>query len=299
MADGGAARAATAEGGLCYLDGRFLPLHSARVSVLDRGFIFGDGIYEVLPVYGGRLFALERHLRRLQASAQAIRLADPMQPGQWRSMLSELVERNGGGDLTVYLQLTRGAVYPRDHVPAGEPRPTVFAMVSPLSRARPAPLRAITLPDIRWRHCHVKSTALLANVLLRQQAADAGAGEALLLREGMLTEGAASNVFLVHAGRVCTPPRDASILGGITRDLLMEVLAGTPLAVQACPIPAAVLREASEIWVTSSTREVVPVTELDGRPVGGGEPGPCWREALQRYRDFRDASLGLAAAATG
>lgn len=278
----------------CFLDGVFQPLDGARVSVLDRGFIFGDGVYEVLPVYAGRPFCLEEHLERLSASLAAIRLEPPLSTAQWRSVVAQLVQSNGGGDLSVYLQVTRGPAFPRDHLFPAAPAPTVFAMATPLVRKPPAPVTAISLPDIRWQRCHIKATALLANVLLRQQAADAGAYEALLLRDGLLTEGAASNVFLVSDGRVCTPPKGPHLLGGITRDVVIRTLAGTRLAVAEVELNEATVRAAEEIWLTSSTREILPVVQLDGRPVGSGEPGPCWREALERYQAFRDASPGVA-----
>lgn len=269
---------------VCYLNGTFQPLASAQVSVLDRGFMFGDGVYEVIPVYSGQPFRLLQHLRRLQESLAAVHLPEPLAPAAWAALLEELIARNGGGDVSLYLQVTRGPAFPRDHLFPEPPNPTVFAMVTARVRREPEPVAVVTLEDIRWRYCNVKSTALLANVLLRQQAREAGAYEAVLLREGWLTEGAASNVFVVAGGRVRTPPRSERILSGITRDVVIEVLKGTALAVEEVEISAGELAAADEIWLTSSTREIVPVVQIDGVNVGPGTPGAAWREALACYR---------------
>ena len=266
-----------------YLNGDFVPEGEAKVSVLDRGFMFGDGVYEVIPAYGGRLFSLEAHLDRLDRSLAGIRLSNPLTREAWREVLAELVARNGGGDLGVYLQVTRG-VAPRDHAFPAAASPTVVALCSAIRPAGPEGVAAITARDIRWDLCHIKATTLLPNALLRQQAAEAGAVEAILYRDGVVTEGAASNVFVVRGGEVATPPKSAQILPGITRDLLVGLLAAAGRPCRERIVRLEELGLADEIWLTSSTREVVPVTRLDGSPVGDGRPGPRWREAAALYQ---------------
>lgn len=275
---------------LVFLNGELMPLEEARVPVLDRGFVFGDGVYEVIPVYGGRLFRLPHHLHRLQNSLDGIRLANPLTAAAWTGMLEELVRRNGGGDLSVYLQVTRG-VAPRDHAFPPNTPPTVFAMAKPL----PAPVldpalagvKAVTLEDIRWRYCHIKAITLLPNVLLRQAAVEQGAHEAILVRDGIVTEGAASNVFIVRAGRIITPPKGPYLLPGITRDLVLELAAanGIPHAEESFTPEA--LSSAEEVWLTSSTREISPVVLLDNAPVANREPGPLWSRLLALVQDYK------------
>jgi D-alanine transaminase len=272
---------------ICYLNGEFLPLDQASVSVLDRGFIFGDGVYEVIPAFNGHLFRLQKHLERLQNNLGGVRIEPPLNPAQWCEVLTSLVQRNGGGDQSVYLQITRG-VAKRDHVPVGMLTPTVFAMSSPLDKNRiVTPVSAITCEDIRWKFCHIKAITLLPSVLLRFQANDAGAYEAILVKDGLITEGAASNVFIVSNGMIKTPPKGTALLPGVTRDLVVERLfeAGAPCAETDITEPE--LREAEEIWLTSSTREIVPVVELDGAPVGAGKPGPWWERANRLYQDYK------------
>lgn len=280
---------------LVYLNGAFLPPGEACISPLDRGFLFGDGVYEVIPSYRGAFFLLDEHLERLGRSLAGIRIAEPRPEEGWSRLLERLLERNPGGDRSVYLQVSRG-VAPRDHAfPAGA-TPTVFAMVSPIVPTRPDPaeagIGAITLPDQRWGRCDIKSIALLANVLARQQAVDSGAVEAILLRDGVVTEGAASNVFVVHGEIVSTPPLGHSILPGITRRFLVDTLREAGWDCRETPVSGEALRSADEIWVTSSTREVVPVTTLDGHPVGGGRGCPVWQRALGIFRRTRDRSIG-------
>jgi D-alanine transaminase len=271
-----------------YLNGDFLPADQACVPVMDRGFLFGDGVYEVIPAYGGRLFRLDQHLDRLDRSLNGIRLPNPLNRGTWHGMLSELVGRNGGGDLSAYLQVTRGAATMRDHgFPQGIPA-TVLAMASPL-RAMPEDVlahgvEAVTLDDIRWQACHIKATTLLANVLLRQQAIDRGAQEAILIRDGQAVEGAASNLFAVRDATLRTPPTGPWLLGGITRELILELAAGNGIDALESPIRYEELFGAQEIWLTSSTKEILPVTSLDGRPVGTGAPGPLWRRMYELFQ---------------
>lgn len=273
-----------------YLNGEFLPESEARVSVLDRGFLFGDGVYEVVPAYGGRLFRLDRHLDRLEHSLAAVRIPPPMDRAGWTRMLAELLERNPGDDRSVYLQVTRG-VARRDHAFPADARPTVFAMVNPLSPPDPALLEqgvaAVTSPDIRWARCDIKAITLLANILARQQAVEAGATEAILIRGGQATEGAASNLFVVGDGVIVTPPKDHSLLPGITRDLVVELARDHGVPLMETPINEPDLRAAEEIWLTSSTKEILPVTRLDGRAVGAGRPGPAWARMTELYQDYK------------
>jgi D-alanine transaminase len=281
------------DGGIVYLNGAFLRADEARVSVLDRGFLFGDGVYEVIPVYGGRLFRVEPHLARLDRSLEGIRMANPLDHRQWTGVLRELVERNGGGERSIYLQVTRG-VAPRDHAFPAQAEPTVFAMTTELPPSAPSPERqpgveAISVEDIRWAHCDIKAITLLPNVLMRQRALESGAAEAILLRDGQATEGAASNLFIVRGGVITTPPKGNLLLPGITRDLLVELCHREGLPCEEAPIFEADLREAEELWVTSSTKEVVPVVRLDGVPVGDGRPGPVWRRMIDLYHAYKAA----------
>ncbi|ADE13760.1 aminotransferase class IV [Nitrosococcus halophilus Nc 4] len=275
---------------LVYLNGEFLPLAQAKVSVLDRGFLFGDGVYEVIPVYGGHFFRLSLHLQRLEHSLQAIHLENPLSPSQWREVLQRLVARNEGLDQAVYLQVTRGPAA-RDHAFPQPVEPTVFAMSNPL---KPLPtewrlkgVAAVTREDIRWKYCHIKSVALLANILLRQEAIEAGAQEALLLRDEQLTEGAASNVFIVRGGVLATPPKGPFLLSGITRDLILELAGEGGIPCRERVITAWDLTQADELWLTSSTREIVPVTRLDGIEVGSGKPGPLWGQMDILYQEYK------------
>lgn len=273
-----------------YLNGEFLPLDQARVPVMDRGFLFGDGVYEVIPVYDRQPFRLDQHLVRLQASLDGIRLANPHTPAQWQALIGEIVAGAEWPDQGVYLQVTRGPG-PRDHAFPVEVRPTVFIMPLPLPAPSPAAVaegvEAITATDNRWLHCDLKVTSLLPNVLLRQLSIDAGCAETILLRDGWLTEGSASSVFAVIDGVILAPPQSALILPGVTHDVVLELAAreGMPHAQRA--IGEAELRGAEEIWLTSSTKEVMAVTRLDGRVVGNGQPGPLFRRMHALYQTFK------------
>lgn len=273
----------------CYLNGDFLPLNEARVSVLDRGFIFGDAVYEVIIAQGGRIFALEEHLERLTNSLNAVLLDNPLTAGEWQAMLQRLVDVNGGGGQTIYVQVTRG-VAERDHAFPRGVAPTVFAMCRPLSVADGlARVGAVVLPDNRWLRCDIKSTSLLPNILLRNQAIAAGAYEAILVRDGFITEGSASNVFVVHGDCVRTAPLSAQILPGVSRALLIDVLRGNDVTVEEEPVPMASLGDADEVWLTSTTRDLVAVTSIDGVMVGSGESPLAERafREFQLYKAFR------------
>ena len=271
-----------------HLNGRFLPLAEAHLSPLDRGFLFGDGVYEVIPAYWGRLFHLPAHLKRLQYSLDGIRLKNPLSDAQWTRLLEELVAKNGGGDQAVYLQVSRGADVGRDHNFPTAAAPTVYAMCSPLS---PLPeelklrgARVMTIRDFRWHRCDIKCTALLGNVLLRQQATDAGCHEAILLRDGHATEGTASGLVIVKDGVLVTAPDGPELLPSITRDVVLELAEQAGIPSHRAAIPIADLAHAEEIWFVSSTREVYPVTEVDGKPAGGGKPGPLWKRVYDLFQ---------------
>ncbi|MGM0593399.1 MAG: D-amino acid aminotransferase [Pseudomonadota bacterium] len=277
--------------GTVFLNGQYLPAAEAKISVLDRGFIFGDGVYEVIPVYGGRLFRLPHHLERLDHSLQGIRLHNPLDHTTWQQRLEELIDRNGGGEQSLYLQVTRG-VAPRDHRFPTHTEPTVFAMSTPLGPV-PDTLRegvaAITVEDIRWKLCNIKAIALLPNILLRQQAADAGAAEAIMLRDGFVTEGSASNLFIVNNGVVLTPPKSNLLLPGITRDLVVELCHDNAVPCVEGAISQMQLQQADEIWLTSSSKEITPVIRLDQAPVGQGRPGPLWQRLIALYQTYKQA----------
>jgi len=276
-----------------FLNGSFVPQEEACVSVMDRGFLFGDGVYEVIPVYGGRPFRLTQHLKRLNNSLYAIRLGNPFSHEDWTEILRTLVDQQPGQDQSLYLQVTRGVDAQRDHrFPQGVD-PTVFAMSTlsnkPANQATEHGVNAITLKDIRWEHCNIKAITLLPNVLLRQQAVEAGAVEAILLRDGWATEGAASNLFIVHNGLLITPPKGPRLLPGITRDLVLELATANGIPFREADITEQQIRDAEEIWLTSSTKEIMPVTNLDGIPVGGGIPGQLFHNMIALYRDYKSA----------
>ncbi len=277
---------------IVYLNGEFMPLEDARIPVLDRGFIFGDGVYEVVPAYSRRPFRMAEHLRRLQHSLDGIRLANPMSDAQWIALMTDLIARNAsaGDDQSVYLQVTRG-VAKRDHAFPKDVKQTVFMMSGPLTTPSQAQIdsgvAAITASDFRWLKCDVKSVSLLGNCLLRQMAADAGATETILFRDGQLTEASASNVFVVKDGVLLAPPKNNLVLPGITYDVVLEIARAREFEVEVRDISEAETRGADEIWVTSSTKEVLAVTTLDGKPVGDGAPGLLFRRMHALYQDFK------------
>ncbi|MEK6550360.1 MAG: D-amino acid aminotransferase [Pseudomonadota bacterium] len=277
---------------LVYLNGAFLPPAEAKVSVFDRGFIFGDGVYEVIPVFSGRLFRLAHHLARLEQSLHEIRLVNPRTIGEWEDVFRRLIAVNGPVDQSIYLQVTRG-VAPRDHAFPKEVTPTVFAYAQPLNyppaEQLASGIAAITAPDIRWSRCDIKAIALLANALLRQQAVEAGTAEAILIRDGFMTEGSASNIFVVKDGELITPPKGPFILPGITRDLVLELAHAHGLPGRERAVREEELYSADELWLTSSTKEILPITRLNGKPVGHGRPGPLHARLLALYREYKQA----------
>jgi D-alanine transaminase len=262
--------------------------------VLDRGFLFADGVYEVIPAYGGKAFGLREHLARLARSLRELSIRDPHSEGQWIELIGKLIEANkdpgpGGGDQLVYLQVTRGAPAKRAHAFPKDTPPTVVGLCHALPVPGETALRdgvaAITRPDIRWGRCDIKSIALLPNILASQAAGEQSANEAILHRDGRVTEGASSNVFAVLGTAVVTPSKGPDILTGITRELLIAALRDAGISVQERRLTLTELRSADEVWVTSSTREVLPVTKLDGEPVRGGRPGPIWKKAYALFQE--------------
>lgn len=279
-----------------YLNGQFLPLAEAGVSPLDRGFLYGDGVYEVIPVYSRQAFRIDEHLKRLQATLDGIKLTNPLSADGWKEVIFKLIETAPWQDQSIYLQVTRGADDKRDHAfpPATVP-PTAFAFASPLVTT-PAEIRAkgvaaITVPDLRWSRCDLKVISLLANVLARQQAVEQSCTEALLIRDGYLKEGAASNIFVVKNGVLLAPPKTHLMLPGITYDVILELAAQHGQALEVREISETELRAADEVWMTSSTKEVLAITMLDGQPVGNGQPGPLGERMWQWYQDFKNTVM--------
>jgi D-alanine transaminase len=275
---------------MVFLNGKFMPIEEARVPVLDRGFIFGDGVYELVPVYSHVPFRLDEHLARLERSLAAVRIRNPYGRAEWRDIILQLVAKQPFEDQGVYLQVTRG-VARRDHAFPKDAAPTVFLMSNPLV-CPPQDLvergaAAVTAVDDRWLHCDVKSISLIGNCLLRQVSADAGAAETILLRDGQLTEASASNVFVVKRGAILSPPKSNLILPGITYDVIAELAQGAGLPFEFRAIAEAEVRGADEIWVTSSSKEVLAIVSLDGRPVGDGRPGPVFRRMYALYQEFK------------
>ncbi len=286
---------------LCHLNGEFLPLNEAKVSVLDRGFIFGDGVYDVAPVYGRRMFRFDEHMARLERGLQKIRIANPHDREGWlalcRRLVAALHEKTGAEDQLVYVQVTRGVAL-RDHVMPPDITPTVFMMASPMkpptAEMRHHGVACVTARDFRWERGDIKSISLLGNVLARQISADQGAAETIMFRDGWLTEASASNVWVVHEGALLGPPRSGHVLEGIRYELLRELCEDCGIAYNLRPIAEADVRAADEVLLSSATKEVLPVTRLDGEPVGHGalrgKPGPVYarlHEAYQRAKQLQ------------
>ena len=275
---------------IVHLNGEFMPLAEARVPVLDRGFIFGDGVYEVIPVYSRHAFRLVEHLHRLQKSLDSIRLANPHSDAEWSQLVHEMIERNDGDDQSIYFQIRRG-VAKRAHEFPAQVKPTVFMMSTPLVTPPQEQIdhgiACITGTDFRWLKCDVKSVALLGNCLLKQTAVDAGAAEIVLFRDGHLTEAAACNVLVVQDGVLLAPPKDHLILPGITYNVVLELAAANQIPLEMRAASEQEVRAAQEIWITSSTKEVLAVTRLDGAAVGDGKPGPLFRRMHALYQDFK------------
>ena len=276
-----------------FLNGVFLPLAEAHISPLDRGFLFGDGVYEVIPVYAGKLFRGDQHLDRLQNSLNGIRLSNPHSKQEWTQILEKLISQQPHDNLSIYLQVTRGADSKRDHsFPVNDVQPTVFIMANKLKTTPVATTQdgvcAVTQPDDRWEHCDIKAITLLANILLRQEATDQGCAETILVRNGIVIEGAASNVFVVSDGVIKTPNKGHQMLTGITRDLVLEIAASQNIQTVECDIPVDELFSADEVWISSSTKEVLPVIQIDGKQINGGKSGPVWQKLISYYADYKE-----------
>jgi D-alanine transaminase len=280
---------------ICHLNGDYLPLSEARVSPLDRAFLFGDAVYEVVPVYGARPFRLPQHLDRLNRSLAGIRMRAPLSHPEWANLSQELISRNSAVDAHLYIQVSRGAELGRNHAWPEGLKPTVFAYVTalePLPRAYlEKGVSAVTAADTRWARRDIKSTALLANILLKKLAADAGAFETIMLEDGRLTEGSSTTVHVVKDGVIRTPPNGHQILPGTTRDVVTELAAGLGLPFESVPVADSELRSADEIWLAFSTRGVLPVTSLDGVAVGDGKPGPLFNRVNAAFAHYA-RSLG-------
>lgn len=298
-----------------FFNGRFVAPEQAMVSVMDRGFLFGDGVYEVIPVYGGVPRREAEHLRRLQNSLRGIRLQPPLTDVQWSAVFRRLLESATAApsavsasadasaatgtpavdplaeDHSLYVQVTRGAAPARDHRFPADAEPTVLAMVQPLKprdeSVAQRGVNAVLRDDIRWGRCDIKSIALLAAVLLRQEAHESDASEAILVRDGLAVEGSTSNLFIVREGVLMTPPTSRFLLAGVTRALTMELVRQAGIDCLECEIDVGALLSAEEVWLTSSTREIMPVTRLDGAAIGDGAPGPLWRRADALYHDYK------------
>ena len=275
-----------------FLNGQFLPIAEAKISVLDRGFIFGDGVYEVIPVYSRRIFRLSEHLQRLHRSLESIKLANPYSEAEWTRIIEELVACNEPADQYLYLHVTRG-VAKRDHAFPNPPvPPTVFLMSNPLNTPPAALLQsgisAITAADNRWLRCDIKAISLLPNVLLRQMAIEAGCAETIMIRDNdFLTEGSSSNIFVVKNGVLLAPPKDSLMLPGITYDVVLELAAANGIPHQVRKVLVGEVFDADELLLTSSTKEVLAITSLDGKPVGTGEPGEMFAKLHELYQRFK------------
>ena len=271
---------------IVYLNGEYLRLGDAQVSVLDRGFIFGDGIYDVVPAYSGRPFRMAEHLARLERSLASISIRVDMRTADWEALVTDLIQRSGLGDCMVYIQVTRG-VAKRDHAFPKNATPTVFCMVSPFIRPdvsqREQGLSAVSIPDLRWLRCEIKSVSLLGNVLAKQAAVEAGVDEVLQFRDGFLSEGASCNIWVVKNNVLLAPPRNNLILEGIRYGFLEELAAQTGVSFQARPISEQEVDQADELMLTSATREILPITTYNSRPVGTGRPGPVYQKLREGY----------------
>ena len=282
---------------LCYLNGEYTPLNLAKVSVLDRGFLFGDGIYEVVPVYGRQVFRFGEHMARLDRTLAKVRIANPHTTAEWLERCRRLIDAHTARDQLLYLQVTRG-VAPRDHVMPTDIEPTVFMMTSPMkppsAEQRHRGVACITARDFRWERGDIKSTSLLGNVLARQMSADQGAVETIMFRDGFLTEGAACNVWVVHEGAVLGPPKSEHVLEGIRFELIRELCEEEGIAFNLRPISEGEVGTADELMLSSATKEVLPVTTLDGEAVGHGalrgKPGPVYAKLYAAYQRAKEAS---------
>ncbi|MCF6345726.1 MAG: D-amino-acid transaminase [Thiomicrorhabdus sp.] len=275
-----------------YLNGLFMPMNDSKISTQDRGFLFGDGVYEVIPVYNGQLFRFEEHLQRLTNSLQAVSISNPLSDNEWLVLLNTLIEKHPWQDQYIYLQVTRGIQMQRDHLPDNNLTPTVYAYTNPLKPVAENiinnGIRVITLEDIRWLKCDIKAITLLPNVMMKLAAKAQNADDAILVsREGLITEGTASNAFMVKDGTIFTPPISHQLLPGITRQVIERIANAHNIPLIEQNISEAMLNEADEIWLSSSTKEALPVTTLNGHAVGTGKPGPIWKKINAYYQEYK------------
>lgn len=282
----------------CLLDGAFIPTNEARVSPLDRGFLFGDGVYEVIPCYDGKPFRLQAHFNRFQSSLDALGIHNPHSLARWTELVHELIAANGGGDMGIYIEITRGTGRGRDFMPAPGLTPTVFGFCWRLSKMTLEQIErgiaAVTLEDIRWLRCDIKSIALLGPVMLKMEAHHRGADEAILIRDGHLAEGSSCAVFVVKDGGIATPPASRERLPSITRIVVEDAIVALGLQLQVREVYRDELPTADEIWIASSTREVVPITALDDQAVGGGKAGPVWHRVFDEFQSIKRRETGSA-----
>lgn len=279
---------------IVYLNGSYMPIEDAKISPLDRGFIFGDGVYEVIPYYNGRGLCAREHLARLQRSMDALYMTNPHTIAEWENIISGMIEKNGGGNLAIYMQITRG-VAKRDFPPPAGLTPTVFLMANPLPTPKPEiyanGIRAVSIDDNRWLRCQIKSTALLGAVLLKHESILDGGDEAIMFRDGYLTESTASNIAIVKNGVILCPPQDNLILSGITYTLMMRLAREAALPLEERRVLRREVESADEIWILSSTKEVVPIVMLDDKPVGvgleAGKPGAHFKRMYQLFQDYK------------
>lgn len=274
-----------------YINGEYLPQSQAKVSVLDRGFLFGDGVYEVIPVFSGKPLRLNQHLERLQRSMNRVLLKNPLTQEQWQKIFQILLDSNPGNDRSIYLQVTRGAAPMRDLSISVDIEPTVFVMVNDIKPVDFTGLEngieAVTVDDFRWRACDIKSISLIANVMIRLRANELNVMDAVMVRDGLVTEGTASNIFVVHHGIISTPPKSDCLLPGITRDLVIELALANGFKLEERDIQQDELETADEIWLTSSTREIAPVVKLDNHVIGDGVAGEYWKTIIALYQAYK------------
>jgi D-alanine transaminase len=275
---------------LAYLNGDYMALEECKISVLDRGFIFGDGVYELIPAYGNKPFQLARHLKRLARSLDQIGIQVSHNDQQWQEIIQALINAYEFDQCSIYIQITRG-VAARDHAYPQSAAPTIFVMVNPWPKLSESHLTqgltAVTLEDIRWDRCDIKVTSLLANVMMKQQAVQQQAHEAILIRDGQVLEGSSSNVFVVQAGQVFTSEKNNLVLPGITRDVVIELCqqCDIPMIEEAVSVDS--LSSADEIWITSSTKECLPITQLNGQAVNNAHPGKLWRQVYDAFQTMK------------
>lgn len=282
---------------IVYLNGQFMDQSNATVSIMDRGFLFGDGVYEVIPVYQGKIFHLDKHLQRLEHSLRSIHIPAPYELAQWQQILTTLLEKNEATkqDLNIYIQITRGPAPTRTHAFPQHIHPTIVAFLMPprviSDEALAQGMAAITAEDTRQHNNHIKSTSLLSNIMHAEAARAKDAAETLLIREGNAVEGATSNLFIVKKGVIITPPLAPTILSGITREVIVDLAKQHHIPLKEQIITEKMLRSADEIWISSSTREIYPITKLDGKIIGNGQAGPLWHKMHNYFAQFKTQLL--------